>query len=178
MSIGTGTEQGDTREVNVAYEVSTRETEDQQVLTELYYGTTDGLQEWMGPAIGRLWERADKYGGVTGAVFVAFHGEITPESHGTVEACIPIGLDKNVPLTEPHRFAPAHRESYTRIKKKQVVFPDILDAYKAVEKWIIENGEKVVAAPREVYFADFMNACDDDEVTDIAFPIAFLSSGT
>ena len=162
----------------MGYEVLTRETEDQQVLTELYYGTTDGLEEWIGPAIGRLWDRAAKYGGVTGAVFVAYHGEITPESHGTVEACIPIGPDKAVPLSELHRFAPAHREAYTRLKKKQVVFPTILEGYAAVESWIKESGEKIVAAPREVYFADFMNAGDEDEVTDVAFPIAFLSAGS
>jgi effector-binding domain-containing protein len=158
------------------FEVLTRETEDQQVLTEIYYGTTDGLTDWLDSAIGRLWERAGKYGGVTGAVFVAYHGEITPESHGTIEACIPIAIDQQVPLAEPHRFAPAHREAYTRLKKNQVVFPEILDAYKAVEKWVKEKNETMVAAPREVYFTDFMNAGDEDDVTDVAFPIAFLST--
>ncbi len=34
------------------------------------------------------------------------------------------------------------------------------------------NGRRMSASPREVYFADVMNAGPDDEVADIAFPIA------
>ena len=89
------------------YEVLTREIGDQLLLTETRYGTTDGLQEWTGPAIGRAWERAAKYGGVVGPVLMIFHGEITPESHGTVEVCIPVPLDQEIPVRESHRFAPA-----------------------------------------------------------------------
>ena len=46
------------------------------------------------------------------------------------------------------------------------------DAYEAVEQWMAKHNRQMTASPREVYFADFMNADPDDEVVDIAFPIA------
>ena len=72
----------------------------------------------------------------------------------------------------PWRREPAHREAYTRLVKAQVAFPQILSAYDAVAAWTEREGETVTGAPREVYFTDFMAAGPDDEVTDIAFPIA------
>ena len=37
---------------------------------------------------------------------------------------------------------------------------------------ITKNGKTIGDSPREVYFADFMNAEPDDEVVDVAFPLA------
>ena len=44
--------------------------------------------------------------------------------------------------------------------------------YEAIEKWVGDRGLRIVAAPREVYWTDFMAAADDDEVFDVAFPVA------
>ena len=46
-----------------------------------------------------------------------------------------------------------------------------IDAYEAVDQWIAKRNRQMTASPREVYFADFMNAGPDDEVVDIAFPV-------
>jgi len=66
----------------------------------------------------------------------------------------------------------ARREAYTRIRKSMVEYPRILTADDAVEGWIATPGKSMSGSPREVYFADFMNAAPDDEVVDIAFPVA------
>jgi hypothetical protein len=70
------------------------------------------------------------------------------------------------------RTEPAHREAYLRITKAQVAFPQILSAYDAVAQWLSERGRNPSGAPREVYFADWSAAGPNDEVCDIAFPVA------
>ena len=72
----------------------------------------------------------------------------------------------------PSRIEPAHREAYTRITKAQVEFPQILSAYEAVDGWIRSEQKSMTGSPREVYFADWEAAGPNDEVCDIAFPVA------
>lgn len=152
------------------FEISTREIAAQQYLTESRYGRVDGLPDWTGPAIGRGWERASNYGGVVGPVLLVFHGQVSPEEAATVEVCVPVGIDQILPASEPHRFDLGHTEVFTRLRKSQSEFPEILKAYDAVAAWVMENGRSFAAAPREVYFTDFMNAAPDDEALDVAFP--------
>jgi hypothetical protein len=130
-----------------------------------------GLTDWFDDCMPRLHGHADRLGGTAGPAFIIYHGEVNEESDGPVEVCVPIAPERAVDAGVPTRIEPAHREAYTRIRKAQVAFPQILDAYEAVEQWIARTNRQVAAAPREVYFADFMNAGADDEVCDIAFPI-------
>lgn len=153
------------------FEVQTRDIEAQQYLTESRYGRVDGLSDWTGPAIGRGWERAAQYGGVVGPVLLVFHGDVSSENAATVEVCVPVALDQQIPLTEPHRYESAHTEAFTRLRKSQTDFPEILGAYDAVEAWMTSNARSFGKAPREAYFTDFMAAGDDDDVADVAFPI-------
>ncbi|MEJ7838539.1 MAG: hypothetical protein WKF81_06965 [Thermomicrobiales bacterium] len=153
------------------FEVQTRDIAAQQYLTETRYGRVEGLPDWTDPAIGRGWERAEQYGGVVGPVLLVFHGAITAEEAGTVEVCVPVALEQQIPLTEPHRYESAHTEAFTRLRKSQTDFPEILGAYDAVAKWMMSNGKSFGKAPREAYFTDFMAAGDDDDVADVAFPI-------
>ena len=89
-----------------------------------------------------------------------------------VESAYPVTAEQAAASDLPTRTEPAHREAYVTIPKSLVRYPDILSAFDAVEAWINENGEKFDGSPREVYFADFMEAGDDDLVCDIAFPIS------
>jgi hypothetical protein len=66
----------------------------------------------------------------------------------------------------------AHREAYARVTKAVVTSGQLGGVYEAIEKWIGDQGLRIAAAPREVYWTDFMAAGDDDEVFDIAFPVA------
>jgi DNA-binding transcriptional MerR regulator len=102
---------------------------------------------------------------------VIYHGVVNEDSDGPIEVCVPF-----VGNLEPAdhiliRLEPAHREAFTTICKSQVVFPEILKAYDAVDAWVKQKNLQPSLSCREVYFADFMNAKDTDPVCDIAFPI-------
>lgn len=153
------------------FDVQVRNIPEQLMLTEQRYITVDALPDWMGSAFGRMWEMAPRFGGVTGPLLAIFHGQVNAESDGPVEICAPITAVQETAPDVPTRMEPAHQEAFTRLRKSQVAFPKILSAYDAVEQWIARNGMIASAPPREVYFADFMNAGLDEEVVDVAFPI-------
>ncbi|WP_123745649.1 MerR family transcriptional regulator [Saccharothrix texasensis] len=152
------------------YEVKQREVPDQVVLTEQRHLLQPALVDWIDSSTGRLVKAAQDHGGVSGAVFVVYHGEVNEDSDGPVEACVPIDAAEP-PDGVAARLEAAHREAYVRLTKAQVAFPQILSAYDAVATWIKENGHAIHDAPREVYFADFDAAGPDDEVCDVAFPM-------
>jgi DNA-binding transcriptional MerR regulator len=154
------------------YSIEERDVPEQVVVTEQRHTTVDGLTDWLDECMPRMHSLAGRAGGIIGPAFIIYHGEVNEESDGPVEACVPIASGHRSAADAPTRVEPAHREAYTRIRKAQVAFPQILDAYEAVEQWTADNNRQVTAAPREVYFADFMSAGPDDEVVDIAFPIS------
>ena len=154
------------------YEIKERDVPEQVALTEQRHVTVHGLDDWLGDSLPRLHTVAARSGGIAGPAFVIYHGEVNEESDGPVEVCVPIVGNRQGAGSAPTRVEQAHREAYTRIRKSQVEFPQILDAYEAVEQWIAKNNRQMTGSPREIYFADFMNAGADDEVVDIAFPIA------
>lgn len=148
--------------------IEVREVPDQLVLTEQRHTTVDGLNPWIGEGFGRLMQAAEAAGGVTGAAFVVYHGEVNEDSDGPVELCVPVGAEPGPGVAS--RTEPAHREAFARIAKSQVEFPQILGAYEQVEQWILDNGNTKADSPREVYFNDFMAAGPDDLVCDVAWP--------
>lgn len=154
------------------YEIHERDVPEQAVVAEQRHVTVHGLTDWFDECMPRLHTIAEANGGVTGPAFIIYHGEVNEESDGPVEVCVPVQRDQMEMINAATRIEPAHREAYTRIRKAQVEFPQILDAYEAVEQWMAKNNRTMTGSPREVYFADFMNAGADDEVCDIAFPIA------
>ena len=154
------------------FEIKERDVPEQFVLTEQRHTTVAGLTDWLDDCMPRLHGLAARIGGATSAAFIIFHGEVNAESDGPVEVCVPIDPARGAEAPAPTRTEAAHREVYTRIRKSLVEYPQILTAYDSVEQWISSNGRSCTGAPREVYFADFMNAGPDDEVVDIAFPIA------
>jgi hypothetical protein len=153
------------------FEVKERDVPEQLVLTEQRHILAPEIPNWMGGAFGRLFEAAGRYGGATGAALAIYHGLVNEVSDGPVEVCVPIAREQAQPVETPNRIEPAHREAYVRITKSLVAFPQILTAYDAVAQWLAARGIEPTGSPREVYFADFMNAGPDDEVVDIAFPI-------
>jgi DNA-binding transcriptional MerR regulator len=154
------------------YVIEERDVPEQVILTEQRHTTVHGLTAWFDDCMPRLHGLAERAGGVAGPAFIIYHGEVNEESDGPVEVCVPIAASNRAAADGPTRVEPAHREAYTRIRKAQVAFPQILDAYEAVEQWTARNNREVTASPREVYFTDFMNAGPDDEVCDIAFPVS------
>jgi DNA-binding transcriptional MerR regulator len=153
------------------YEIEQRDVPEQVVLTEQRHVKVTELSAWLREAIDRLVGTAARLGGVAGPCFVVYHGEVNEDGDGPVEVCLPIAAAPPAPAGVAVRTEPAHREAYTRLTRAQVDFPQILSAYDAVAQWVGANGMTVAAAPREVYFADFMAAGPDDRVCDVAFPV-------
>ncbi|MFD9126151.1 MerR family transcriptional regulator [Kitasatospora sp. NPDC059571] len=154
------------------YEIEQREVPEQLVLTEQRHVRPEDLPVWIPEACDRLAEAAKAYGGVSGAPFAVYHGEVDEDGDGPVEVCVPIGPGHSGAVAHAHRTEPAHREAYTTITKAQVAYPQILSAYDAVFEWAKAEERTVVSAPREVYFADWAAAGDGDPVCDIAVPLA------
>jgi DNA-binding transcriptional MerR regulator len=153
------------------YEVRERDVPEQVVLAEQRHVLVPELPDWIEAAGTRLLDAADTHGGVAGPMFVIYHGEVSEDSDGPVEVCIPV-------RAEPRnggdvlRREPAHREAYVRITKADVAYPQILSAYQAVEQWIRTQAKTSAGSPREVYFADWDASAPTDEVCDVAFPVA------
>jgi DNA-binding transcriptional MerR regulator len=154
------------------FEVQQRDIPEQLLLTEQRHIRVPELSTWMGSAFGRLHASAQRFGGAAGPALAIFHGEVNDDSDGPVEVCVPIDHDEDPGNELAARIEPAHREAFVRIKKAMVEYPQILTAYDAVERWVTARGIALAGAPREVYFTDFVAAGPDDEVCDIAFPIA------
>lgn len=152
------------------YEVAERSVGRQVVLTEQRHVSPEALPGWIGEALVRLEKAAEPHGGVAGAPFVVYHGDVNEDSDGPVEVCVPIRAAE-APADVAARVEPEHREAYVRLKKVQVEYPQILSAYDAVAEWAKANGREVVDAPREVYFVDWDAVGPDDAVCDVAFPV-------
>ncbi|MGW7367448.1 MerR family transcriptional regulator [Streptomyces sp. NPDC054841] len=161
------------------YEIKTVDVPEQAVLAERRQLLSDELPRWIPAALGRLERAAAECGGVAGTPYVAYHAEVTPDSDGPAEACVPVAdaaaaetWASEHGLGAVLRVEPAGRLAYTRITKAQVAYPQIISAYDAVEAWIAQEGLTITGPCREVYFADWESASATDEVCDIAFPVA------
>ncbi|MFE1299087.1 MerR family transcriptional regulator [Streptomyces sp. NPDC058731] len=162
------------------FEVETVEVPAQLVLTEKRHTLADELPAWIGASLGRLEAAARECGGVTGAPFVVYHSEVSMESDGPAESCVPVAdesaarawaAERGRAWETAVRVEPARRLAYTRITKAQVAHPQILAAFEAVEAWMKERGLEYDGPCREVYFADWDAAGPDDPVCDVAFPV-------
>lgn len=138
-------------------------------LTERRHVLVPELAGWLGSTMAKLAAAANDYGGPRGPLFVIYHGEVNQDSDGPVEVCAPV--DPALAGTGGQwRREPARHEAYLRIRKAQVVYPQILSVFDAVAQWLDERGEPVADSPREIYFADFDAAGPGDQVCDVAFP--------
>ncbi|MEU6179413.1 MerR family transcriptional regulator [Streptomyces coeruleorubidus] len=185
---------GRSSEMYRKFAVETVDVPEQVVITEKRHTLADELPTWIGAALGRLEEAARECGGVTGVPYVAYHAEVSMESDGPAEACVPVADEAAArawaerwgsPLVERSRelgggrawetavrVEPARRLAYTRITKAQVAHPQILAAFEAVEEWMAARGLAPAGPCRELYFADWAAAGADDPVCDVAFPVS------
>ncbi|MGI5512429.1 MerR family transcriptional regulator [Streptomyces sp. CA-106131] len=171
---------GRSSEMYGKFEIGTVDVPEQVLITETRHTLVDELPAWIGASLGRLEDAARGCGGTTGAPFVVYHAEVSQESDGPAEACVPVADPEAARAwTEAQgrtwetkvRIEPAQRLAYTRITKAQVVHPQILAAFEAVEAWIAEQGLEYAGPCREVYFADWDAAGPEDAVCDVAFPV-------
>ncbi|MGA4841326.1 MerR family transcriptional regulator [Streptomyces sp. G45] len=163
------------------FEIRIVDVPETAVVSEKRHLLSDDLPLWIGAAFGRLEEAARQLcGGLTGSPFVIYHSEVTEDSDGPAEACVPVAdlaaarawvaeQGRRWDLTA--RVEPAYRLAYARIVKAQVVYPQIITAFDAVEEWIAREGLTLAGPCREVYFADWDASGPEDEVCDVAFPV-------
>ncbi|MEU3840795.1 MerR family transcriptional regulator [Streptomyces sp. NPDC028635] len=163
------------------FTVETVEVPAQVVLTEKRHTLADELPAWIGASMGRLEAAARECGGVAGSPFVVYHSEVSMESDGPAESCVPVADEAAARAWAAKqgraretvvRVEPARRLAYTRITKAQVAHPQILAAFEAVEAWMKERGLEYDGPCREIYFADWDAAGPGDAVCDVAFPVA------
>ena len=164
---------GEAQAPNGAWPVATREVPDQVVLTEQRY-VTSGELGWIRAAADRLAAVAQRYGGPAGPRFVVFHGEVTEDSDGPVEVCLPVAAGAVDPAVAGVRHEPAHTEAYIPVIRGHFEPPQILSIYDAARRWVRDHGRVVAAPPREVYGypADPDHGGPDDLVCDVAVPYA------
>ncbi|MFD8201499.1 MerR family transcriptional regulator [Streptomyces sp. NPDC059701] len=171
---------GRSSEVYEKFAVGTVDVPGQVLITETRHTLAHELPAWIGASLGRLEEAARGCGGVTAAPFVVYHSEVSAESDGPAESCVPVAdeaaarawVERQGRAVQARvRVEPARRLACTRITKAQVAHPQILAAFEAVEAWIADRGLTVDGPCREVYFADWDAAGPEDPVCDVAFPV-------
>ncbi|MET9864918.1 MerR family transcriptional regulator [Streptomyces sp. NPDC006386] len=171
---------GRSSEMYGKFTVETVEMPAQVVITERRHTLADELPTWIGAALGRLEEAARECGGVAGVPYVAYYSEVSMESDGPAEACVPVADEAAARAWAERRgrawetavrVEPAGRLAYTRITKAQVAHPQILAAFEAVEEWMAAEGLTATGPCRELYFADWAAAGPGDPVCDVAFPV-------
>lgn len=172
---------GRSSEMYGKFTVETVEVPEQVLITESRHLLGEELSSWIGASLGRLEEAARECGGMTGAPFVVYHSEVSAESDGPAEACVPVADEaaarawaeaRGRARGTAVRVEPALRLACARITMAQVAYPQILAAFEAVEEWIKGQGLTPAGPCREVYFADWGAAGPQDPVCDVAFPVA------
>jgi DNA-binding transcriptional MerR regulator len=172
---------GRSSEMYQRFAIETVDVPAQVVITEKRHTLADELPAWIGASLGRLEAAARECGGVAGVPYVAYHSEVSMESDGPAEACVPVADEAAARAwVERHgrawetavRVEPARRLAYTRITKAQVAHPQILAAFEAVEEWMAAEGLTQTGLCRELYFADWEAAGAEDPVCDVAFPVS------
>lgn len=171
---------GRSSEMYGKFVVETVDVPEQVVISETRHTLADELPAWIGASLTRLEEAARDCGGVTAPPFVVYHSEVSTESDGPAESCVPVADEaaarswvegRGRAWQSQVRVEPARRLARTRITKAQVAHPQILAAFEAVEEWVAAQGLTLAGPCREVYFADWEAAGPEDPVCDVAFPV-------
>ncbi|WP_460530179.1 MerR family transcriptional regulator [Flindersiella endophytica] len=158
-----------------SFQIRVRTAPAQYVLSERRRLHWTQLGDWLRSAKLALTKAAADYGGPAGELFVIFHGPVTGDLDGPVEACLPIAPEHGpaTPDQATTRWEPEHREAYVGITKAQFELPQILTGYDAIERWIDANGLAMAGSPREIYRpgVDVAQAAQADLVCEVAYPI-------
>jgi hypothetical protein len=107
-------------------------------------------------------------------MFVVFHNEVSHDSDGPVEVCVPIPALESRPAAatdRDRRTERAHREAYVTVTKAQFEMPAILTAYDAIRHCIDSGHHAIAGSPRGIYGpgVDPHNADPSAPVCDVAF---------
>ncbi len=151
------------------FDIAERYVPEQIVLPESRHVHLTEMEDWLQDTKTRLTDAADAAGIRSGRLFVIFHGEVSQDSDGPIEVCVPI---RGTP-PDGARVEPAHHEVFLTVTRAQFDMPQILSAYDAIERWVDANGRVATGAPREIYFdsVDPHTATPDQPVCEVARPV-------
>lgn len=159
------------------YEVNTRPVPAQRVMSiqrRLYAHETDAFAREAKAAFLNHLDGAAPAGPFT----LIFHGVVSHESDGPLEAALPCTEEVQPSELIGIRTEPAHEEAFTTITKAQWQYPAILAAYDAVA-----CSAEVRARPhsrlscREIYIAAPDQIGEDEPICDVAFPLGGDEAG-
>ncbi len=103
--------------------------------------------------------------------YAIYHGPVTTDQSSLVEIAVLVTPDAVAEGAIEVRVEPEHDEAYVELAKREIEFPEILQAYDSVAAWVQAHGSMIESQPsREVYLTDVMAVADDDHVCDVAFP--------
>jgi DNA-binding transcriptional MerR regulator len=160
------------------YEVRTRQVPSQRVLTVSRNVKVPYLEPFLMKAMGDLPTALEGTPARTNShCFVIFHGEVSEDSDGPVEVCLPFEGDLQAPDGMAIRIEPAHQEAFTTITLEQCRYPAILEAYDAVHGFIKKEDLEPTGSPREVYFVEHTKVGANDPFCDVAWPAAPRTAG-
>lgn len=151
------------------------------------------LPAWLPGAMNRVYHIADANGGIALTENLPYlnRDAFAPEpvfivvydgnpDHGAMQVSVTTPVLGHTAATAEGNDAllvlPAHQEAFVRLKRSQAEPEDLGRAYAAVEQWLQNQGFAIAAAPREIYYTDFLGASPNDEVCDIAWPITLLKA--
>lgn len=149
-----------------------RSVPEQRFLTELRYSTIAQLPEVVIDSATRLMATADRCSARAGEFTFIMHGEVTEDSDGPVEFCLPVQPRAADRAGLATRVEPAHCEAYLRLTKAQTDYPQVLSAYDSLITWAAVQGRRWAGPPREVYLGFYPSAAPDEEICDVALPLA------
>ncbi len=160
-------------EVEIMHDVKTRTVPERKLLSIEERTLADELPNVIQRSMDALITHARQAGvEQAGPMLVIYHGVVSMDADGPVEVCMPVAGQVEPFGNARVRLEPAFEEAYARIPAKEVAYPLILRAYESVEAWLQQNGKRMLAPPREVYFTSWEGLKPDDDACDVAFPYA------
>lgn len=131
----------------------------------------DQLPDFIRRSNALLKERAKAYGVPIGHGAVIFHGVVDMDSDGPADVCWQIPSGSMPQGDDQVRTESAHTQAFTVLRTREMDFPQILQVYRELRRWIDARGYTISGPPRELYLGDFQMAAPDDPICEIAFPI-------
>jgi DNA-binding transcriptional MerR regulator len=153
-----------------------RHVAEQTFITEKRHVTVGELAAVTEDSANRLMTAARRCAVPAGNFVFLYYGEVSEDSDGPVEFCLPVDSAAAQRAGLTVRVEPAHDELYLRLIRAQTEYPQILTAYDAVFHRAAERGDQWAGPPREVYLGFFPDAAPDEEICDVALPIAGRTS--
>lgn len=153
-----------------ALSVETRDVGEQKVATITGHPLQAELLPLLNASVAEIRAHLASAGAAFGEEFwVLFHGVVSPDSDGPVEICVPFSGAVEPASSIVIRIEPAQTQAFTRIGAEICRYPQILQAYDAVEQWIRRHGAP--AGPsREIYAYPWDDRPGAGPVADIAAP--------